>query len=228
MELPPELMRFGKSIDALVVADERLIAVDDIVLPKWLLVYDLSQGGVPPLVSTVQLPNHGKFESVLGSALGTEYIAVISSGSGFVSLLDRTTLEERWVLFMKPPPPPPLDGGIRVTGFTALGGLQGSNATWIPVAPMGWATNVAFRGETLLIGTDDGVIEVTLESVLSWRPNDGPITVRWRPSLHVVVRRIHVLDDSDALIVVGPSKSSPEWRTRSRWIWDLLHENDQP
>lgn len=95
----PDTLSYRKEIDALIVHGSRLIAVDDVVFPKYLFVLDGAEAaGAPPRIH--HLPGHGTYERVLSACLCQSGLAVISTTTGMggsgvhVSLLDLETLEE--------------------------------------------------------------------------------------------------------------------------------------
>ncbi len=97
LAIPPELQRANKSIDELLIDGERLIAVDDCVEPKWLLVYDLAEPG-RPLIERAGIYGHGVNETVCQGALGASWVALLSTSCDMggshrmISLLDRPQL----------------------------------------------------------------------------------------------------------------------------------------
>ena len=96
----PDVSVPSKAIDALLLDGDRLVAVDDIVLPKFSFVFDVSAPGEPRLVDQVDLPVHMTYERVCGAVIGGRFIAVRSHGAGgmgstaHIALLDRATLAE--------------------------------------------------------------------------------------------------------------------------------------
>jgi hypothetical protein len=97
--VPEEVLWHENTIDDLLFDSDRLIAVDDIVYPKWLLVYDVSTPQAPGLVSVCPLPSHAVHERIASGSLGANWLALLSfdgrlDGYPVVSLLDRRTLQE--------------------------------------------------------------------------------------------------------------------------------------
>lgn len=99
--LPAGLGLRGKSIDALFVRDHTLVAFDNITLPKWILLYELSPKLSALGAEKVALPDHTSYEHVTTVAEGTGVYAVYSSGINhgtvglFLSLLCSKSLQER-------------------------------------------------------------------------------------------------------------------------------------
>lgn len=88
-----------KDIDALAIQEDRLLALDNIVMPKWLLIFELTDAGARG-PSRIQLPVHGTYEEIEGAAYWDGRFAVLSRtvGMGGVSksvwLLDGTSYGE--------------------------------------------------------------------------------------------------------------------------------------
>lgn len=101
IELPPRLRRPGKAIDGLHQDGDRLIAIDDIVQPKWLLVYAVKDQQMLELRRTVLLPAHTTYERIFDTCLGERFLWCASRGinHGNVSThvwgLDRNSFKER-------------------------------------------------------------------------------------------------------------------------------------
>ncbi len=78
--LPEGIGRRGKAIDALFVHDRELIAIDNILLPKWILVYPLENGLDAARVRKYSLTSHTTYETVLRATEGNHVYAVLSRG----------------------------------------------------------------------------------------------------------------------------------------------------
>lgn len=68
LEPPPGIGLRGKSIDGFAVAGRRLIAVDDLVTPRYFLVYDLAASRVPRPIEARPFPWLLSLEHVAGVA----------------------------------------------------------------------------------------------------------------------------------------------------------------
>lgn len=90
--------RWGKSIDSFVLDGDRLIGLDDILLPKWWLVYDATDPRAARLVEHPPLAPHSTYEVFHHAALAHEVIATVSTSinHGFsrvhLALYERQTL----------------------------------------------------------------------------------------------------------------------------------------
>jgi len=136
--LPEEAGRAGKAIDALLFDGARLLAVDDILLPKWVFVLDLTDPRRPACVDRRSLLAHYTYERVRCAALGPRHLVTLSHGGGragpraFLTAYAREDLAE--------------------TGVAALrsgDGLLGGPGPAAGLAPQ-WH-DVAFAGETLVV-----------------------------------------------------------------------------
>ena len=113
--LPSAIRRPGKAVDGLHWDGERLIAVDNIVRPKWLLLYDVLAGHSLTLIDEIQLPSHVTHERVVASCLGEGRLGVISRGinhgraSTHVWVLETTRFEQvrHWAFRHDSPRPSP-------------------------------------------------------------------------------------------------------------------------
>ena len=98
--LPEGVGRFGKTIDALFVRDNKLIAVDNVIRPKWILVYPLEPELRCEGVEKVSLKNHTTYETVIRAAEGKDHYALYSAGinhgriSNYIALLKKSDLKE--------------------------------------------------------------------------------------------------------------------------------------
>jgi hypothetical protein len=89
-----------KSIDELLIDEAQLIAVDDLVFPKFLVRFPLSEPLDGDGAEVVEMPVHNSYEQVRFAALGEQRLVVISMGDNrgqvreYLSLFDRRTLRE--------------------------------------------------------------------------------------------------------------------------------------
>jgi hypothetical protein len=159
----PEETYPGKAIDALLVDGDRLIAVDDIVFPKWYFVYDIGDPLRPRAGRSIRLPGHYSYERVLSSALCGDAVATLSSGVGRagrwtgLSLCTRETLDEAACITLEEPAgrfDEPDPGGGRMTAvvagtgaFLLPAGSRGVAVVDVPPALPDWAREWRRRQE---------------------------------------------------------------------------------
>lgn len=82
LEMSPELEWGRKGIDALASDGHQLIAIDNIVLPKWLVRYVPAEDAVPQLADVVQLPQHGSYEHIRTASSGATLFSLHSTTVG--------------------------------------------------------------------------------------------------------------------------------------------------
>jgi hypothetical protein len=93
LEIPNEVSLRGKAIDDLVVKDSLLIAIDNIVMPKYVLFYRLNPKGKSDLLHYKQLKNNGAYESIRAGRITETYFGVLSSTySGYVGATNHITI----------------------------------------------------------------------------------------------------------------------------------------
>jgi hypothetical protein len=99
--LPLGVAKRGKSVDAVYVRDGKLVAIDNMLIPKWILVYDLEPKLNVTNVQVVPLKAHTTYENINCTAEGERFYALRSMGinhgdvSTYISLLDKETLKEQ-------------------------------------------------------------------------------------------------------------------------------------
>jgi hypothetical protein len=104
IDVPRSVLTFGKGIDGFALHDRTLIAVDDIVLPRYYLLYDVTDARSPRFIEARKLPAHSSYERITSVASNERALAVLSTTANHghfgvhVSLVDLATLEERAVL----------------------------------------------------------------------------------------------------------------------------------
>lgn len=98
--LPDGIASRGKAVDGLHLDGARLLAVDDLVFPKWLVVYRMDDPVEPRSPLAIRLPEHIAYERILASALGPAWLGLLSKGishgsqGSCLALVDRTTFQE--------------------------------------------------------------------------------------------------------------------------------------
>lgn len=129
LEPPPGIGLGGKGIDGFAVAGQRLIAVDDLVWPRYFLVYDLAASRVPRPIEARPFPWSLSLEEVAGVASDFPWMVVLSryANHGYlgaqIALVHLETLRAHAALWTERP------GSFRKSGqrqldigFVALAG----------------------------------------------------------------------------------------------------------
>lgn len=93
LQIPIEVMFPGKAIDDLVVNDSFLIAIDNIVMPKYVLFYGLNSNGRLDLSHYKELKHNGAYESIHEGRITEKYIGLLSeTSSGYVGATNHITI----------------------------------------------------------------------------------------------------------------------------------------
>ena len=82
LEVPQDIQKKGKSIDLVYILNETLVAVDNVLLPKWFVFYALRKGELPTPIGIHPLRVESAFESVYHGAEGDRLYAFYSRGAG--------------------------------------------------------------------------------------------------------------------------------------------------
>lgn len=104
LDVPRDRISYHKAIDGFAIDGDRLIAVDDFRLPRYLLVYDVSDPRQPRFLRLRDLPAHGTNERITSVAQNAHALALLSTTMNHgaaalvVSLLPLATLRERTVM----------------------------------------------------------------------------------------------------------------------------------
>jgi hypothetical protein len=110
IEVPDEVVSQHKSVDGLLVDGSRLIALDNVVVPNWLLAYDISNPLQPSVSNIEKLVTHGTWERIEDASVGSRWIAVSSvtgsrGGPGqYIAILDKNTFQEQAIISTQPIP----------------------------------------------------------------------------------------------------------------------------
>jgi hypothetical protein len=81
LPLPVE-MQEGKSIDDVLVYGDKLVLVDNIMYPKYLFEYDVSNPLKPVATKTIDLPNNGTYEHIDRGSINADWLALLSGSMG--------------------------------------------------------------------------------------------------------------------------------------------------
>ena len=81
LDIPKEVFLDGKAIDDLVVNDRFLIAVDNIVLPKYILFYDLNSRNKLRFSHFRELISNGAYERIHQARITPKYLGLYSTNS---------------------------------------------------------------------------------------------------------------------------------------------------
>lgn len=83
----------GKAIDDILILKNKLVLVDNIVFPKYLLEYDISDSKNPKHLETKELDNNGTYEHIVKGDLNKNWLILLSSTVGEGGSSDHIVIE---------------------------------------------------------------------------------------------------------------------------------------
>jgi len=92
----------GKQLDGLILDGDRLVAVDDLLLPKWNLEYDISTPDQPRYIRCESIRANTSYERIYAASGGARWFATLSRGmnhlhsSSYCTVFVLGTLECAW------------------------------------------------------------------------------------------------------------------------------------
>lgn len=93
LEIPEGVRMWGKAVDDLVVNDSLLIAIDNLVMPKYILYYNLKPVNKLELSHFRALKSNGAYESIHQGRLTKKYLGLISNTfSGYAGSTEHITI----------------------------------------------------------------------------------------------------------------------------------------
>jgi len=93
LEIPEEVLMWGKAVDDIVINDSLLIAIDNLVMPKYVLFYSLKPEGKLELSHFKDLKSNGSYESIHQGRITEKYLGLISNTySGYVGSTEHITI----------------------------------------------------------------------------------------------------------------------------------------
>ncbi|NOU62356.1 hypothetical protein [Marinifilum caeruleilacunae] len=92
LEVPEEVQMWGKAVDELVINDSLLIAIDNLILPKYILYYDLESEGRLELSHFKRLKYNSSYESIHDGRITSKYLGLISTTMNHGSIYEHITI----------------------------------------------------------------------------------------------------------------------------------------
>ncbi|WP_432220916.1 hypothetical protein ACRASX_08730 [Flavobacterium sp. TMP13] len=83
IDLPIKLIK-EKSIDDIVIVDDKLILMDNIVYPKYIFEFDIAISNSPEYLKTIELPMNGAYEHVVKGDGNKDWLIIFSSTFGSI------------------------------------------------------------------------------------------------------------------------------------------------
>ena len=79
LKIPKEVMSYGKAVDDLVLNDSLLIAVDNIIIPKYILYYKLNSTEKLEYSHYKELKSNSSYESIHKARITKDYLGLLST-----------------------------------------------------------------------------------------------------------------------------------------------------
>lgn len=92
LEIPEEVKVWGKAVDDLVVNDTLLIAVDNIVLPKYILYFNLNSNEKLNFSHFKRLKSNSSYESIHKAIITNNYLGLLSTTMNYGTVSEHITL----------------------------------------------------------------------------------------------------------------------------------------
>lgn len=92
LEIPKEVVFFGKAVDDLVVNDTLLIAVDNIIMPKYILYYHLNSNDKLNFSHFKELKSNSSYESIHKARITNSYLGLLSTSLNHGTVREHITL----------------------------------------------------------------------------------------------------------------------------------------
>lgn len=89
----PIKVSYGKAIDEILILNNKLLLVDNIVYPKYLFEYDITDSKNPNHIETKELENNGTYEHIVKGDLNDNWLVLLSSTVGRGGSSDHIVVE---------------------------------------------------------------------------------------------------------------------------------------
>jgi len=221
LDIPDSVAAFRKTIDGLLVHGNRLIAVDDLIFPKWFIRYDITNPAAPVLLDSKRIPAHGVYEHIRKAVIGSHWVATLSTTSGKAALGEHIALYDADSLTEV--------GSVtneriarRLTGYRELG--PDTSLSWESIEIYGDILLIAARDRGMAIldlsGLDRGEdISTQLEEMLTYRkyiglPGSDYLNFMLVPPLDKVAVIVSRADSLDHILLTREELLTPNlWIT---------------
>ncbi|NLA24882.1 MAG: hypothetical protein GX879_07945 [Bacteroidales bacterium] len=82
IKIPDKFKKQGKSIDDFLIVDDELLAIDNIIFPKYILSFKLNGGNKCEYFKEFRIPSNGTYEKIIKAYLSDKYIGIFSKTMG--------------------------------------------------------------------------------------------------------------------------------------------------
>ncbi len=89
----PISISYGKAIDDILILNNKLLLVDNIIYPKYLIEYDITDSKNPKHIQTKRLENNGTYEHIVKGDLNDNWLVLLSSTVGMGGSSDHIVIE---------------------------------------------------------------------------------------------------------------------------------------
>jgi hypothetical protein len=94
LEIPKEIQTYGKAVDDLVINNSLLIAVDNIILPKYILYYNLNSKDKLEFSHLKELKSNSSYESIHKARISNNNLGLLSTTVNHGTIREHITLYE--------------------------------------------------------------------------------------------------------------------------------------
>ncbi|MNU74228.1 hypothetical protein D3C71_637250 [compost metagenome] len=96
LEIPTKVLSLRKGIDDLLIKDSLLMAIDNLVMPKYVLFYKLNSLGKQDFSHFLELKSNGAYEHILQGRISSDYVGISSiTFSGYSGAKEHITIYDK-------------------------------------------------------------------------------------------------------------------------------------
>ena len=92
LEIPEGVSLWGKAVDDLVIRDSLLIAIDNLIIPKYVLFYHLNTTGKLIFSHSKELKSNSSYESITQGRITSKYLGLISETMNHGTVAEHITI----------------------------------------------------------------------------------------------------------------------------------------
>lgn len=92
LEIPKDVSLWGKAVDDLVINDSLLIAIDNIIIPKYVLFYSLNSTDKLAFSHSKKLKSNSSYESISQGRITSKYLGLISETMNHGTVAEHITI----------------------------------------------------------------------------------------------------------------------------------------
>ena len=95
ISIPEKFKVPGKAIDEILIQDNLLYAVDNLISPKWIFIYNINNPLEPKFIKQIQLNSNGTYEHISYGDISKNYISLYSTTTGRSGQLEHISILNR-------------------------------------------------------------------------------------------------------------------------------------